>query len=135
VHSASETAQPNIHFGENTVNRHNDVIDFIEFQLGNFTCVRWFDPAGLLNVWGREGAAAELTAYVNKYNPICQHASLNSFLQKIPPFGKRNLLLKRHAMLTILAEHKDDIEDGMGVSAELVKTVLGTFEPVWSIQP
>jgi hypothetical protein len=111
------------------------IIDLIEFELGDFTCQRWFDSAGVLNIWGPEGAAAELTAYVKKYAGICQSESFNSFLQKIPPFGKRNLMRKRHAMLTILLEHKEDIEHGMLISAELVQTVLNTFEPLWSLQP
>jgi hypothetical protein len=84
---------------------------------------------------GPEEANAEPTAYVNKYAPICQHESSHSFLQTIPPFGERNLQRKRHAVLTILLGHREDIENGMGVSAELVKSVLGTFEPVWSVQP
>jgi hypothetical protein len=33
-------------------------------------------------------------------------------------------------MLLILAEHEDDIKQGMETSAELVQTVLDTFEPV-----
>jgi hypothetical protein len=133
---AGETAQPFIiHFGENKMIRQNDVIDLIELQLGDFTCLRWFDPAGVLNVSGPKEATAELSAYINKYAPICRHESLDSFLQKIPPFGKRNLHKKKHAMLTILLEHKKDVENGMGVSAELVKAVLGTFEPLWSIRP
>jgi hypothetical protein len=85
------------------------IIDLIEFELGDFTCQPWFDPAGVLNVWGPNEAAAELAAYVNKYARICQSESFNSFLKKIPPFGKRNLMRKRHAMLTILLEHKEDI--------------------------
>jgi hypothetical protein len=109
------------------------VIEIIEFQLGGFTCLRWFDPAGLLNVWGPDGAGPDLLAYVNKYGPICQHESFKSFVASIPPFGQRNLVKKKHAMLTILLEHKEDIANGMGVSAELVKTVLGTVEPLWSI--
>jgi hypothetical protein len=106
----------NIPFGGSSVNKHNDAVDFIELQLGNFTCLRWCDPAGVLNVWGPKEANAELTAYVNKYGPICLHQSLGSFLQRIPPFGKRNLQRKRHAVLTILLEHKKDIQNGMGLS-------------------
>jgi|HubBroStandDraft_6_1064221.scaffolds.fasta_scaffold5954089_1 hypothetical protein len=38
-------------------------------------------------------------------------------------------------MLTILLGHEEDVEHGMVVSAEVVKTVLATFEPVWLVQP
>jgi hypothetical protein len=37
-------------------------------------------------------------------------------------------------MLTILVEHADEIKQGMGVSAELVQTVLDTIEPLYLVK-
>jgi hypothetical protein len=51
-----------------------------------------------------------------------------------PPFGPRDLARKKHAMLTILVEHADEIKQGMGVSAELVQTVLDTIEPLYLVK-
>jgi hypothetical protein len=102
----------------------------IEFELNGMTCLRWFGPDGALNVWGPDEAGDVLHEYVNKCGPILQQESFNSFVASIPPFGSGDLIKKKHAMLLIFAEHEDDIKQGMGISADLVQTVLDTFEPV-----
>jgi hypothetical protein len=110
------------------------VIDVTEFELGGMTCYRWFNPEGTLCVDGPPEAIGLLRQYVGKYRPICEHSSFISWVAAIPPFGPRDLARKKRAMLTILVEHENEIKQGMGISAELVQTVLDTSEPLYLIK-
>jgi hypothetical protein len=109
-------------------------IDVIQFESDGFVCYRWFDPDGILLVDGPEQAAAQIEAYIAKYEAKLWETSLASFIASIPPFGEGDLARKKHAVLTLLVEHEEDIKNGMPISADLVQTVIDGVEPLCSLK-
>jgi hypothetical protein len=106
-------------------------LDLVQFEIDGFVCHRGFDPEGKLFVDGPEEAQTQILAYLNKYGVVLRDPSMVSFIASIPPFGKRGLTRKKQAVLALLVEHEEDFKNGgMAISAELVQTVLATFEPI-----
>jgi hypothetical protein len=102
----------------------------MKFELGGFTCYRGFETNGSLFVFGPDEAEELLRAYYRKYGPYCMDKSLLDFLASIPPLGKRHLTRKKHAVLHLLVLFREEIKNGMGISAHLVQDVLATIEHV-----
>src|SRR5262249_6022518 len=97
------------------------------FELAGYICYRSIEPDGKLSVSGPPGALEHLRTYWCKYAPICQESSFLEFVASIPPFGEAYLELKKHAMLELLVIYEEEIKNGMGISAALVKDVLDSI--------
>lgn len=99
----------------------------VEFELDGYKHLRFFDLDGNLYVSGPMETKEAQSRYLAKYAPLCRSQSLREFLTLIRP--ETDMSQKLHAILHLMEEHKDDIAQGMGISADLVMAVLDSCAP------